>query len=314
MARISLIGAGAVGSLWANALAHRGHEITLLGHRPLPSEQLSLRLTQPGNQQRTFTMPYYSPAQAPQQVMADCQLLLITTKAYQVANALAPWQSRLPTGVPVILMHNGMGSLDELSLPPQQPVLLATTSHGALMMATDKTATTKDITHTGIGQTYLGKVQGELDSKQQQQLVSWLDNALPPAHWCENIEQELWFKLAVNCAINPLTALHQCRNGELAKPSYRAQISRICREIAVVMNRLDIGVSAEQLQQRVEQVTKQTAANYSSMLQDVRHGRQTEIDYISGYVVREAKRLGVSAPENQRLWKTIRELEATTAP
>jgi 2-dehydropantoate 2-reductase len=57
--------------------------------------------------------------------------------------------------------------------------------------------------------------------------------------------------------------------------------------------------------EQMEQVAQRTAENDSSMLQDIRRGAPTEINAISGAVVREGQRLGVSAPVNRILWKLV---------
>ena len=50
---------------------------------------------------------------------------------------------------------------------------------------------------------------------------------------------------------------------------------------------------------------KKTAKNTSSMLQDVRAGRDTEIDYINGYVVSVGRRYGVPTPANAAIVETV---------
>ena len=67
-------------------------------------------------------------------------------------------------------------------------------------------------------------------------------------------------------------------------------------------------LTAASLQKYVEQVVSDTAANKSSMLQDVLTQRHTEIDYLSGYVVRRGRALGIDCPANEELWTQVRSL------
>ncbi len=97
----------------------------------------------------------------------------------------------------------------------------------------------------------------------------------------------MWRKLAVNCVINPLTALWNCPNGELRH--HTDEINAICEEVAAVIEREGYHTSADDLRYYVEQVIDSTAENISSMLQDVRAMRHTEIDYITGYLLKRAR-------------------------
>ncbi|NMU82308.1 2-dehydropantoate 2-reductase, partial [Vibrio parahaemolyticus] len=88
-------------------------------------------------------------------------------------------------------------------------------------------------------------------------------------------------KLAINCAINPLTAILQCKNGELAKPEFKIQLESITQELVEVMSKEGIAIEFRSLFDTVMQVVNATAENYSSMRQDVFHQRRTEIDFIT---------------------------------
>ena len=110
----------------------------------------------------------------------------------------------------------------------------------------------------------------------------------PDVAWHNNIASANWRKLAVNCVINPLTALYGCRNGDLQR--YPEQIETLCREVASVMAMEGYHTSCEGLMQYVMDVIRSTADNVSSMLQDIRNQRHTEIDYITGYLRRAQPR------------------------
>ena len=115
--------------------------------------------------------------------------------------------------------------------------------------------------------------------------------------------------MAVNCAINPLTALHGCANGELAqRPELARKVTALCNEITQVSYAAGFTSTAQSLPQTVTEVIKKTAANRSSMLQDVSAGRQTEIDYITGYLLRTAKDHGIVAPHNTEMFERIKRI------
>ncbi|MCN7810225.1 2-dehydropantoate 2-reductase [Escherichia coli] len=119
---------------------------------------------------------------------------------------------------------------------------------------------------------------------------------------------ELWRKLAVNCVINPLTATWNCPNGELRH--HPQEIIQICEEVAAVIEREGHHTSAEDLRDYVMQVIDATAENISSMLQDIRALRHTEIDYINGFLLRRARAHGIAVPENTRLFEMVKRKES----
>jgi len=127
-------------------------------------------------------------------------------------------------------------------------------------------------------------------------------------------------KLVVNAMINPLTVIFDCRNGELFT---RSPITRVMRlllgEAGMVISRLpelreDVreegGVedrfSIEKLEGKVLDVAEKTAKNTSSMLQDFRAGRETEVGYINGYIVKRGKEMGIDVRHNEKVVEMIR--------
>ncbi len=91
--------------------------------------------------------------------------------------------------------------------------------------------------------------------------------------------------------INPLTAIWNCPNGELRH--HPQEIMQICEEVAAVIEREGHHTSAEDLRDYVMQVIDATAENISSMLQDIRALRHTEIDYINGFSYAAPARMGL---------------------
>ena len=127
----------------------------------------------------------------------------------------------------------------------------------------------------------------------------------------DQMELLLWQKLAINCAINPLTLLHQCRNGELLQdPAIKQQMRQLCDEIPAVALAEGIDLEGEQLFQRASQVAEDTSDNISSMLQDSQAGRRTELEQITGYLCQRAEHWEIAVPNNLQLLKQL----STTKP
>jgi len=295
---VTIIGHGAIGSLWAYYLNKSGLQVSVVG-RSANSPKISLKVELPNLTHDVVTLDYYQ-----QQLPPRYDLVLVTTKAYQVPAALSPFLAQLAT-TPIVLLHNGMGSVERLTLAPSQSIMLATTSHGAFK------ADPTTLCHTGLGETFIGRYQG-ISTAQTQAIATLLDRALPKVSYCQDIKRALWQKLAINCAINPLTAIEQCRNGQLSEARFQASIDQVCHEVSLLTAKLNIDLNYQEIRQSVNQVIAKTANNFSSMQQDIEHNRVSEIDFISGYVVSQGQSLGIETPKNKALWQAVKQLELSS--
>jgi len=112
----------------------------------------------------------------------------------------------------------------------------------------------------------------------------------------------VWRKVVTNAAVNPLTALIRRTNAELLADAPASRVADcIAREVARVATASGVRMAEDEAVKQWRAMAELTGANRSSMLQDVEAGRPTEIDAISGAVVREAERHGVAAPMNQAM-------------
>ena len=291
---ITILGPGAVGSLWACYLQKAGHNVSLWTRSSTPSE-LSFSLNVQENSSHSFSCN-------DKESLIHCDLLFITVKAWQVESALLPLLPLLSQETILLFMHNGMGAVDAIKDKiNHHPILQATTTHGALK---ENNHTVK---HTGLGHTVIGPFNSL--GNQCQFIQEVLTHSLPSIEWNPEIKVALWKKLAINCAINPLTAIHQCQNGHLAHSDIHQDVIRICSEVQQVLQQEKVEWTETELVSTVNQVISATSENYSSMNRDCFYQRKTEIDNITGYLLQRAEQHGISAPINQTLYNQIKQLE-----
>lgn len=284
-----VLGAGAIGGLWALRLAARGLPVCLLvqGDEAPPTRTLTLL---DGDRTLRHVFPQ-RPASAPGPLAA----LLVCTKAGVTAAALAPLLPQLAPGTPVVLLQNGLGVDAALcAAHPALAVLAAITTDGVHRPARDT------LVLAGHGDTWLGALDAR-DLPLARALAAQTGMRFAP-----DIHRRRWIKLAVNCAINPLTARYRCRNGDLLQnPAACAEMQRICAEVAAVMQAEGHAATAEELFALACSAARQTAANFSSMHADVSAGRETEIRFLNGHVVARAAAHGLAAPANAALLQEI---------
>lgn len=289
--KITVLGCGALGQLWLSALCKQGHEVQ--GWLRVAQPYCSVNVIETDGSVFNESLTANDP-----EFLATSDLLLVTLKAWQVSDAVKGLASVLPETTPILLIHNGMGTIEELK-NICQPLLMGTTTHAARRDG-------NVIIHVAGGTTHIGPAR-EQDGDFSY-LADLLQGVLPDVAWHNNIHAEMWRKLAVNCVINPLTALWNCPNGKLREHPH--EIDLICQEVAAVIEREGHHTSADDLRCYVGQVIDSTAGNISSMLQDIRALRHTEIDYITGYLLKRARAHGIAVPENSRLFELVKRKES----
>ncbi|VVN63826.1 2-dehydropantoate 2-reductase [Pseudomonas fluorescens] len=283
-----ILGAGSLGTLWATRLARAGVPVRLIlrDEARLTSYQSStgLTLVEHGVEQ-TYPVTGETP-NSPEPI----HRLLVACKAYDAQSAVAQLQHRLAPDAELILLQNGLGSQDAVAAQvPQARCLFASSTEGAFRDGDWR------VVFAGHGYTWLGDAGHPTPPP-------WLDDlraAGIPHEWSADILTRLWRKLALNCAINPLTVLYHCRNGELK--THHCEVATLCAELSELLECCGQPAAALDLQHEVERVIHATAANYSSMYQDVANGRRTEISYLLGYACQVAKRHQLNLPHLQQL-------------
>ena len=272
MAAVHVVGAGALGSMIAARLTAAGVETRLV----LRAKSGRWRAVDANNRVRVLVdgAPH-DVATAPD--ARDAKLVLLCTKVWQARDALR----QAKTSGKVVALCNGA-----LSLADDATIVPAVTTHGCFETRPF------DVTHAGPGTLWVSDEEAFATLSASETLnVVRVSEA--------EMTERLWKKLAVSCVLNPLTALHSCRNGE-ALPGREETCRAVCAEIASLD---DCPCTADALEEAIYQCVAENAANYSSMYQDVAAGRRTEVDALSGWVVDRG-----NAPESARLAAAVRAL------
>lgn len=289
---IGILGAGALGQLLAHFAADAGYTVRLL-RRPGTAEHTHLHTleTRTGERQ-THYIPH-----APSDQPAPLSLVLVLTKAQDCLPALAPLLSGLPSSVPLVLLHNGLGPQQSaIQRWPHRPWWAGSLTDGALKLD-DYT-----VRHTGQGLRRAGPLSGVADDAPLPAPLAALGFSRD-----QQILEALWQKLTVNLLINPLTARDRVPNGALLSDGYRPELIALSEEIARVGQALGHQEHANAILDRALSVASATANNRSSMLQDVLAGRHTELDAITGYLLGQARQLGIACPHHQTLYRQLSE-------
>lgn len=315
--QIVIVGPGALGSLLTARLSlylagqggdgadHDVH-VSLLDYKPDRAALLAQHglLLENGNS-RQRCMPAVTAAP---QVCAGADILFLCVKANAVGAALERVRPFLSQDTILFAMQNGIAHLQLLTAMPCTPGVGITTE-GATLQAPGH------VRHGGAGLTRLGLLAPApaAGSGLLARTVALLNGAGLATRITSEPLKHVWAKLFVNVGINGLTALLRCPNGQLlASPETRERMSQAVREAEAVALASGIPIDEDPVAATFR-VCEATRNNISSMLQDIRNRRRTEIDAINGAVVAAGRKLGIPTPVNDELVRQVKELEAAFA-
>jgi 2-dehydropantoate 2-reductase len=301
--KIAVVGAGAMGCLFGGKLSALA-EVWLIDPwaehvAALQAKGLLLRELDGGE----HTLRVRAVGE-PSQVPGTVDLALIFVKSHQTEWAARQAAAILARDGFTLTLQNGIGNLEVIAgVVGAERALLGSTTQGATLLGAGQ------VRHAGAGPTYLA-APPNLKSRVEE-IAKLLQAAGFEAHLADNVDNLVWGKLIVNVGINALTAILRVPNGALADlPAARALLERAVVEAVAVVQAKKITLPYENPVERVVGVARATAANRSSMLQDVLRGAPTEIGVINGAIVREGERVGVPTPVNQMVTDLVRAIEA----
>jgi len=302
--KISIVGAGAMGSLFGGLLAESGNEVTLIDVNDAHIGAVrteGLRLATVGGDRQVTTLK----AVRPEDAVGFPDLLLVFTKTLHTSAALSGVRHLIGPGVHVLSLQNGLGNVEKIAgfVPPERVLIGVTTwpadmvgpghvhSHGkgvVRLMAAD-----------GIDRPFVSEVTEVLTK-------AGLDCTSDSTVWAA-----IWEKVAFNAALNSICAVSGCTVDELGKvPDGSRLANDVVTEVLSVALRLGIDVDPAKCWGNVASAIAQHKGHKPSMLQDVLAGRRTEVESINGAVVALAGPLNIRLPATETLLALVRLAEA----
>jgi 2-dehydropantoate 2-reductase len=309
--RVVIFGAGATGQLFGVGLLRGGEEVLLVARSEEVEAIRGHGLRVEGPSAGVYPVPAVD-------ALIDGitpDLVVTTVKTFDLREAGAEMGRRLRPIPPVLLPQNGLGVEQLLA----DGILAA--NPGAQLPTLVRAVHTIPVTRlgpgsireAGSGEMVIGPSPEKLGQTASDQFAEMFSRGGFAVRRVPDIEREVWRKLLVNAAINPITADHGILNGKLAEEPWRGQAEALLLEALAVSQAEHQSFAKEEAEAELWKVVRATAANRSSMLQDLRRGRPTEIDAISGEVLRRGRQHGLELPATARAVERIQRRVAERA-
>jgi len=284
---ICIIGPGSVGLFLAAHLAQH-EQVTIVGRNITATIKQEVRVVGLLECQAEVTI-------SPQLVEAD--LIMVTTKAIHLEPVILLLKN---SKAPVVFWQNGLGinHLVKTQLPGI-PLIRALSWMGVVHDAA------YIVRCNGYSHITLGSLQGDTNLRALMSSLLMVDLATDTT---DNIDYVEWEKGLLNVAVNGLCAITGERNGVVIdSPHLQEVFVQLIRETQTVASATGYNLD---LEESIVRLTRTTATNINSMLQDIQARRLTEIDYLNGYVMHLGNQLGISTPYNTTVYHLVKHIEA----
>lgn len=289
--KIAVIGAGAMGSLFAARLIDAGAEVTLVDVDERLLDALrshGLRL-----EDEQGARVYWPQVARAEQLQGEVDAMLMLTKSYHTRQAMQASRHLLGQQTLVLTLQNGLDSVPVLrEYVADRCLAIGMTLYPADVLAPGS------VRSCGAGEVRLrGLLPGPQQAGPLQALIDCLRRGGMHCIEDPDIEVSIWEKVAFNTALNSLCALARESVGELGRCDRGREMAlALVAEAATIAASLGVALDPQRVMQAVQQAFVVHAGHKPSMLQDLEHGRRMEIDALSGALLAHARRQGVRAP------------------
>jgi 2-dehydropantoate 2-reductase len=293
--RIGIVGGGALGTLLARRFLKAGARVQIL----------TRSAARRGALRREFPSPELTEDAVP---FRGADAVFVCVKSYDTPGATEALRARVSPRTPVCSLQNGWGHMELLAEAlPGVPLVAGATALGAYL---DEEGSLRVST---AGMTLLAPWTGTAFAFAEEIVQSFRDAGLA-AEARASAGATLWGKLALNSAVNPLTALLNASNGAVSDAPALLRIAEAaaCEAVRVGarLGHLDPAYDPRPV---LRDLLRDTRENRSSMAEDLSRGRRTEAEAIMGAVVRAARTLGEPVPVQEGLLHLVLAAEGRTA-
>jgi len=308
---IAVLGAGSICSLIAAKICQYGVDNVLIHARGEHGSTMAIKGIEVRGEE-SFTIKDKSMIVSLDEVgfysglKNQINILFITCKANDVVSLIEKSLPLLNENSKIICLSNGLGHVEKcIEFFGPHRVFAASISHGAWRPEPGV------VNWAGKGNISIGRFGEGPGLSDAEDIIQLLSNSGLNPKWEDDGIKLVWSKVLLNIAINPVAALIGCENGTLLQSNLFELCSSVMIEGAKIARQERVNIPPdEELNSRLHEVIMATSTNFCSMLQDVKKGRITEVEFLNQAVVERAERYGISTPKNHMLSELIKSLNS----
>ena len=299
--KIAVLGAGAMGGLYSAYLS-RHNEVTVIDVNTQVVEKINadgLEVQEPDG-----TAAVYHPhAVLSTEGMEPVDLIVVFVKAMFSESALNNNKSIIGPETYLMTLQNGSGHEDMLGkFVPQEHIIIGTTQHNASVAGFGVTK------HGGSGMTHMGCVTGDVNRLQK--FADAFTACGLDADVSDGVQKMIWNKMFTNVSASALTGALQVPLGFISADENAWKLCcQLIREAVDVAAALGMDFDYDEKVAEVKAVCDKSPNGLTSIYADLRDGRRSEVDTISGSIVRAGVKAGVPTPSHSFLVGLIHAME-----
>lgn len=300
--RIAVIGAGAMGALFGGYLS-RKNDVLLVDVRKEQTDAISARgltIHEPDGGVNVFTPR----AACDTSGEKPADLVVLFVKAMFSRSALESSRALIGPDTYLMTLQNGSGHEDTLlDFADRAHVVIGATQHNSAVLGMG------EIRHGGSGRTVIGSLTGE--TGRLEPIARTLSDCGLETVCDAQVQRLIWEKMLTNVSASVLTGVLQKPLGFIAEnPHAWTLCEKLIREAVAVAAGEGIAFDAQEKIAQVRAVCERSPKGVTSICADLRDGRKTEVDTISGSIVRASKKNGVPAPTHEAMVALVHAMEA----
>ncbi len=299
--KIAVLGSGAMGGLYSSYLS-RHNEVTVIDVNAALVEKVNaegLEVQEPDGTSNVF----HPHAVLSTEGMEPVDLIVVFVKAMFSEGALNNNKGIIGPDTYIMTLQNGSGHEDLLGkFVPQDHIIIGTTQHNASVAGLGVTK------HGGSGMTHMGCVVGE--AARLQKFADTFTECGLEADVSDGVQKMIWNKLFTNVSASALTGALQVPLGYISANEHAWKLCcQLIREAVDAAAGLGMDFDYDEKVAEVKAVCDKSPNGLTSIYADLRDGRRSEVDTISGSVVRAGKKAGVATPSHEFLVELIHAME-----
>lgn len=305
--KITVLGAGAMGLLFGGMLSKR-NEVCIYCHRKEKIEEIKKNGVVIQEKNGT-ELKFYPQAALSGEESSDKQdVVFLFTKSLVSRDVLEQNRSLFDSDTLLVTLQNGSGHEEILGeFVEKSRIILGTTRHNSVLMGNTS------VLHGGSGNTVIGSVHGigiHVKALADEMTACGIKTEIS-----DDIRHLIWDKLFVNTSVSVVSGILQVAQGYLIDNPYAwSLVERLVAEAVAAARAEGEIFDQKEVLGRIHSLIDGARQGYPSIYADLRDGRKTEVEAISGAVVRSGHKNGVSVPSHEMAVALIHAMEDRKVP